>query len=78
MPIRHDSPVPVYRQLAAIIRERIESGDLKPGYPVPSESQLTGEHGVSRDTVRKAMDILRGEGRIVTVQGKGSYVAEPG
>jgi DNA-binding GntR family transcriptional regulator len=34
-----------------------------------------GEHGISRDTVRKAMDVLREEGLAVTVQGKGSYVA---
>jgi len=71
MPIRHDSPVPVYRQLAALVRERIESGELRPGYPVPSEGQLMGEHGVSRDTVRRACDVLRGEGLIITVQGKG-------
>jgi GntR family transcriptional regulator len=74
--IRHDSPIPVYRQLAALVRERIESGELAPGYPVPSEGQLMGEHGVSRDTVRRAYDLLRGEGLIITVQGKGSYVAE--
>ena len=66
----------MYRQLAALIRERIESGELASGYPVPSVSQLTGEHSVSRDTVRKAFDILRADGLIVTVQGKGSYVAE--
>jgi DNA-binding GntR family transcriptional regulator len=34
-----------------------------------------GEYGISRDTVRKAMDVLREEGLAVTVQGKGSYVA---
>lgn len=33
-----------------------------------------GEYGISRDTVRKAMDVLREEGLAVTVQGKGSYV----
>ena len=76
MPIRHDSAVPVYRQLAAILRERIESGGLAPGAPLPSESYLMGEHGISRDSVRKAMDILRAEGLVITVQGKGSFVRE--
>ena len=76
MPIRHDSAVPVYRQLAAILRERIESGSLAPGAPLPSESYLMGEHGISRDSVRKAMDILRAEGLVITVQGKGSFVRE--
>jgi DNA-binding GntR family transcriptional regulator len=75
--INPDSAVPVYRQLAALIRERIESGDLAPGFPVPSESQLIGEFGISRDTVRRAMTVLRDENLIVTTAGKGSYVAEP-
>jgi DNA-binding GntR family transcriptional regulator len=73
--ISHDSAVPVYRQLAAVLRDRIASGELAPGAPMPSESSLMGEHGISRDTVRKAMDVLREEGLAVTVQGKGSYVA---
>jgi DNA-binding GntR family transcriptional regulator len=68
--------VPVYRQLASLLREAISSGKLAPGRPLPSESSLMGEHGVSRDTVRKAVGILRDEGLVVTVQGKGSYVAD--
>jgi GntR family transcriptional regulator len=73
--LRHDSAVPIYRQLAGLLRERIASGALAPGAPMPSESSLMGEYGISRDTVRKAMDVLREEGLAVTVQGKGSYVA---
>jgi GntR family transcriptional regulator len=74
MSVDHDSAIPVYRQLAAIVAEQIETGELAPGRPVPSESQLMGRYGVSRDTVRKAMDVLREQGLIETVQGKGSYV----
>jgi len=76
MPIRHDRATPVYRQLANLLRKQIEAGELTAGLPVPSEGQLTGEHGISRDSVRKAMAVLREEGLIVTVQGKGSFVAE--
>ncbi len=76
MPIKHDSAVPVYRQLAAILREEIASGTLAPDSPLPSESRLMQEHGISRDTVRKAIEILREEGLVVTVKGKGTYVAE--
>ena len=61
--------------MAAILRERIRSGDLPPGARVPSISYLMQEYGISRDTVRKAMDVLREEGLAITVQGKGSYVA---
>ena len=76
MSVDHDSAVPVYRQVAAIIASRIESGELGPGRPVPSESSLMGEYGISRDTVRRAMDVLREQNLIVTVQGKGSYVRD--
>lgn len=74
--IRHDSAVTVYRQLAAILRDAIESGELAPGMPVPSESSLMQEHGISRDSVRKAMDVLRVEGLVITVQGKGTFVRD--
>jgi DNA-binding GntR family transcriptional regulator len=72
--VDHESAVPVYRQVAAILAGRIERGELAPGRPVPSESMLMGQYGISRDTVRKAMDVLRSDGLIVTVQGKGSFV----
>ncbi len=67
--------MPVYRQLADLLREAINAGTLAEGKPLPSEFTLMGEHGVSRDTVRKAVGVLRDEGLVVTVQGKGSYVA---
>jgi DNA-binding GntR family transcriptional regulator len=72
--VDHESAIPVYRQVAAILAGRIERGELAPGRPLPSESTLMGEYGISRDTVRKAMDVLRSDGLIVTVQGKGSFV----
>ena len=76
MTISHDSAVPIYRQLAALLRDRIQSGGLAPGAPLPSESQLMGEYGISRDSVRKAMDVLRADELVITVQGKGTYVME--
>lgn len=74
--IRHDSAVPIYRQLAGILRGAIESGELAPGMPLPSESSLMQEHEISRDSVRKAMDVLRADGLVITVQGKGTFVVE--
>ncbi|MDQ2873362.1 MAG: GntR family transcriptional regulator [Actinomycetota bacterium] len=71
-----NSAVPVYRQLAAILRDAIASGDLVAGAPLPSETTLMDEHGISRDTVRKAVGVLRDEDLVITVQGKGSYVRE--
>ena len=68
------SATPVYVQVAAIVRSRIESGELLPDRPVPSESQLEQELGVARGTARKAIALLREEGLVVTVRGRGSYV----
>ncbi len=73
-----DGPVPVYRQLAAILRDQITSGQLEPGRPVPSEKQLGQEYGVARGTARKAIAVLRDdEHLVVTVTGRGSYVVPP-
>ena len=69
-----DNATPVYVQVANILRARIESGELLPDRPVPSESQLQQEFGVARGTARKAIGVLREEGLVVTVMGRGSYV----
>ena len=68
------APVPRYRQIAGILRERIESGDLEPDRPIPSEAQIQQEFGVARETARKAVALLRDEGWVVTVPGLGTYV----
>ena len=71
------APVPRYRQIAAILRERIESGELEPDRPIPSEVQIQQEFGVARETARHAVALLRDEGRVVTVPGMGTYVKAP-
>jgi GntR family transcriptional regulator len=68
------APIPRYRQIAAIIAERIERGELEPDRPIPSEVQLEQEFGVARATARKAVAVLREEGLVVTVPGLGTYV----
>jgi DNA-binding GntR family transcriptional regulator len=71
-----DGPEPKYAQLAAILRERIASGELAVGEPVPSETELEQEFDLARGTIRKAIGVLRDEGLIVTTKGKGSWVVE--
>jgi DNA-binding GntR family transcriptional regulator len=73
-PFRPD--VPRHRQIADVLRARIEAGELAPRFPIPSESQLQQEFGVARDTARKAVQILRDEGLVRTVVGMGTFVAE--
>ena len=72
--VDHLDPTPLYVQLADILREMIASGDLPPRALLPSESYLEQEHAVSRGTVRLAMGVLRDEGLVVTIKGRGTFV----
>jgi GntR family transcriptional regulator/GntR family mannosyl-D-glycerate transport/metabolism transcriptional repressor len=72
--VDHYDPEPLYAQLAAILRAQITNGQLTSRDPMPSEQQLQQEHGVSRGTVRAAFRMLRDEGLVVTLPGRGSYV----
>ncbi|MFI6937605.1 GntR family transcriptional regulator [Streptomyces sp. NPDC050287] len=67
---------PLYIQLADVIAGKIESGELAPDRPIPSENHLADEYGVARLTARRAAQELRERGLIVTVRGKGSFVVE--
>jgi GntR family transcriptional regulator len=72
--VDHMNPVPLYTQLADILRDMITSGELQPRSPLPSESYLQQEQGVSRGTVRMAVAALRDEGLVVTIGGRGTFV----
>ncbi len=74
MTVDREGDIPPYLQIAAIIRQRIESGDLAPGKPVPSVAQIVGEFGVARTTAQKALWVLRDEGLVRTVKGWGTFV----
>ena len=76
--VDHEAPQPVYQQIAAILRARIEAGELAPNRAIPSESRLMQEYGVARETARKAVRVLVAEGLVYVVQGRGAYVAERG
>lgn len=67
-------PEPLYRQLAELLRSQIRSGKYQPGDRLPSEATLQQEHGLARDTVRAALDLLREEGLVVTFPGRGTFV----
>lgn len=67
---------PVYVQVADIIASRIERGELVPNRPIPSESAMQQEFGIARGTARKAVDLLRKRGLVVTVPGRGTFVPE--
>lgn len=77
MTIDREGPIPPYRQIAAILRQRIDSGDIPPGRRIPSLVELEQEFDVARDTLRKAVQVLKDEGRVETVPGMGIYVKTP-
>jgi GntR family transcriptional regulator len=72
------SGVPLYLQLASAIRQRIERKNLPEGSLLPSLRELQGEFGVSRITVRQAMDRLEREGLISRQKGRGTFVISNG
>ncbi|HET7626975.1 MAG TPA: GntR family transcriptional regulator [Bacillales bacterium] len=69
------SPLPIYYQLAEELRRRIEGEELRPGDLIPSERVLADKHGISRMTVRQAINSLVSEGLLTRRKGKGTYVA---
>jgi GntR family transcriptional regulator len=72
MIIDPDQAEPPYRQLAAILRARIASGDITGR--LPGEKTLAQEYELAHGTVRKSIALLREEGLIQTTPGWGSYV----
>ena len=77
MKLNLSSEVPLYSQLAGVIRQNISSGTLAVGALLPSEAELCRALDVSRNTVRQAIGELEGEGLVVRKRGKGAYVADP-
>jgi len=75
--LSHMSPVPLYTQIKEVLRSRILNGTYQCHEQMPSESELTKIFGVSRITVRQALDHLQKEGLIFKIHGKGTYVSKP-
>lgn len=68
----HDSPVPLYEQLAEVLRAEIDSGRIQTR--VPAEVTLTQRYGVSRGTAHRAVMILVEAGYARISRGKGTFV----
>jgi len=64
-----------YLEVAEALREEIQTGRRRPGGLIDSEATLAGRYGVSRDTVRRALEHLRQDGLVASRQGFGWYVA---
>jgi GntR family transcriptional regulator len=71
----YGDPRPSYRQVADDVAARIDSGEIT--HRLPGERALAQEYEVAVQTVRHSMEVLRDEGRIITRQGRGSFVDPP-
>src|ERR1700759_598307 len=69
-----ESHVPKYAQIADIFRQRITRGLWTKGFRLPANEELAEEFGVSRVTIRQAVDLLSRDGVIEAQQGKGTFV----
>ncbi|WP_228023480.1 GntR family transcriptional regulator, partial [Streptomyces acidicola] len=69
--------VAVHRQIATALRDKISAGEFAPGEKLPSETQLIETYGVSRETVRKAVQLLESDGVVNVLQEKGVFVRPP-
>jgi GntR family transcriptional regulator len=69
-----DAPEWPYQQVARLIRQRIQTGELGPR--LPSYMDLAHELGVAPMTVQRAIGVLREEGLVVTYPGRGTFVKD--
>ncbi len=70
------SRVPLYIQVASVIRQRIETGYWQPGQKISTLDELEQEFEVARVTVRQAIELLREEDLLRCQQGRGTFVAD--
>ncbi|PYC68429.1 GntR family transcriptional regulator [Streptomyces tateyamensis] len=66
-----------FEVIAEALRERIRSGELKPGDALPTQAVLMAEYGASSLSVQKAMALLKQDGYAISRPGKGAFVAHP-
>jgi GntR family transcriptional regulator len=75
--IDQNSPIPLYYQLKQNILRQLEGGEIAEGSRLPSETVLASRAGLSRFTVRQALEELQREGWLEKHQGKGTFAARP-
>lgn len=75
--IDHNAPIPAYIQLMNHFSAAIAQGEYAPGDKLPSESAMCRDFGVSRTTVRQALQLLTQQDLIFSVHGRGSFVKMP-
>ena len=75
--IDKDTPIPYYYQVREILRQEVVAGKWGVNEKLPSERELCERFGLSRPTVREALDDLVGDGLLRREKGRGTFVTEP-
>ncbi|MGV8942152.1 MAG: GntR family transcriptional regulator [Lysobacter sp.] len=72
--LRNDIPAPLYHQIFVLLRDRILNGEVPTGARIPTEFELAEAFGVSRITVKRALDELAADGLVERRRGRGTHV----
>lgn len=75
MTVDHEAPTPLYLQVTAVLRGQIEDGTLSGR--VPSAAMIAQQYEVAKGTAERALAILRDDGLIRSVMGRGHFVVPP-
>jgi DNA-binding GntR family transcriptional regulator len=75
--INHRAPPLLWRQVYADLLSDIRSGVLAVDDRLPSEFEMAEQYGVSRDVIRRTKEELAGEGWLIVLQGRGTFVTHP-
>jgi DNA-binding LacI/PurR family transcriptional regulator len=75
--VEEPTPAPLHQRLREAIQEQITDTTLQPGSALPSERSLKDTLGISRSTVRQAINALIQDGYLQSVAGTGNFVLEP-
>lgn len=74
--VDQDSPLTAWGQVERDLRRRIDVAEYAPGAKLPAETDLARLYGVSRETVRRALESLSANGLLRTRRGSGTFVAD--
>lgn len=74
--INYRDPRPIYEQIQAELRRLMLTGALPPGSRLPSVRELAGQLAINPNTIQRAYRELELDGYILSVAGKGSFVAQ--
>ena len=75
--LNHNCIVPLYAQIVEQLKQDIESGVYSKDGRLPTEAELSAEYGVSRITIRRAVEELVNQSLVEKRQGKGTFICAP-